>query len=77
MCDCDHARDTRKFADWQDFHGFQSWLNTNADFAEVPVKKPLSNVGFTENWYMCRKCSAVWRLVEPDPPFEGLWEKIS
>jgi hypothetical protein len=77
MCDCDSTRDSGKFADWQDFHDFESWLAKNSEFLAVPVRTSLPGDKDAEKWFRCSKCDGVWRLVEPDPPFEGIWEKVS
>ena len=29
-----------------------------------------------EEWYECKTCKAVWRLVCPDASFKGLWGKV-
>lgn len=36
-----------------------------------------NNVAADENWFLCIECKRVWRLVEPDFPFEGDWGLIS
>lgn len=43
---------------------------------EVPVEVPLSDVGFVERWYRNTSTGEVWRLVEPDYPFLGVWERM-
>ena len=49
-------------------------LTTRVPDEIVPVTSRYANVGETENLYRCKTCGSVWRLIEPDPPFSGLWE---
>lgn len=77
QCDCEKLREPRSFAGWNDFDAFVALLKAANDFSPTPVTAPYSNVGLLEYWYQCRKCQGVWRLVEPDPPFAGLWERVS
>jgi hypothetical protein len=76
-CDCDGLRMSRTFAGLADFDIFAAAIKEVALFAVTPVLIPYSNVGLLERWYKCRKCDQVWRLVEPDPPFAGIWERIA
>jgi hypothetical protein len=41
----------------------------------IPVGKPYANVGFHEEWYRLPS-GHVWRLVDPDFPFKGVFEKV-
>lgn len=49
-------------------------LVTSENLIEVPVAKPYS--GFREQWFKCKDCSHVWRLLHPDFPFKGIWRKV-
>lgn len=75
-CSCGQLRDLGSFAGWNDFDAFVSSLKAMAVFSQVPVEAPYSNVGLLESWYRCDQCQSIWRLVEPDPPFKGLWERV-
>ncbi len=57
-----------------DFAYFARCISLSKDFEEVPVGQPYSNVGHTEGWYRHLPTQKVYRLVEPDGPFQGLWE---
>jgi len=74
-CKCD-VRPAGRFESWDDYDQFFRWLANSDAFVQVPVLNPHSNVGLTETWYRCKTCGSSWRLVEPDPPFAGLWESI-
>ncbi|MGD2092634.1 MAG: hypothetical protein PVH61_41090 [Candidatus Aminicenantes bacterium] len=63
-----------------EFKRFLEWISEQekAGYAEkIPVKEPYSgSVLFDEKWYQCKTCGAKWRLVAPDPPFDGIFEPI-
>ena len=75
-CYCLSKRKSGGFSNWQDYQSFESLLQNDKGFNEVSVDSFYSDVGLIEKWYECLKCRQKWRLVEPDPPFKGLWEKI-
>jgi hypothetical protein len=77
QCDCGKLREPGAFAGWDDYDVFAASIKTVSSFVQVPVTMPHSNVGLLECWYRCGKCQTVWRLVEPDPPFTGVWEHVS
>jgi hypothetical protein len=76
-CPCSGLHPAGPFTGWSDFSGFANVLRETEWLTEVPVAKSWSNVGLTEHWYQCAKCKSAWRLVEPDPPFAGLWERVA
>jgi hypothetical protein len=77
MCDCASLREAGNFASWDDFDAFVAIVKRTEGLTQVPVQIPYSNVGLVETWYRCNTCQNIWRLVEPDPPFKGLWERVS
>lgn len=77
ICSCMDVRMEDSFSGWNDFDDFSSSLRMDPRFVPIEVKVPYSNVGLQESWYKCRACDVVWRLVEPDPPFGGLWSKVT
>lgn len=70
------AAHARSFSSWDDYHKFCRELATSPGFVQVTVEKLYSNVGLAEQWYWSLETQKVWRLVEPDPPFKGLWEPV-
>jgi hypothetical protein len=64
------------FKSWNDYEWFKKSIQTNADFAEIPVEKPYLP-GFLELWFLHRPSGQKYRLVQPDPPFRGVWQKIT
>ena len=39
----------------------------------VMTKHPMTGV---ENWYRDKESGEIYRLVPPDPPAQGSWEKV-
>ena len=73
-CEC-AGREQQNFNDWTDLDVHVRLLQEGG-WEEVPVLHPQSNVGFIEQWFRCAACGSTWRLVRPDPPFRGVWEKV-
>ena len=74
---CSTIRNGENFLDWTDYDNFSLTISNSPCFVATPVLASYANVGLPEKWYQCVHCNTIWRLVEPDPPFKGLWKKIS
>lgn len=74
--------------EWDEIHGFLSpgeferfrqWIaeaQAEGVLTEVPVSEPYSGSPlFDERWYRSTS-GTVWRVVEPDPPFRGVFERV-
>jgi len=75
-CICLKKRDIASFKDWQDYFQFAESLEHSESLKEIPVSCLYADVGLIETWFECTNCHRKWRLVEPDPPFKGIWEEI-
>ncbi len=64
------------FTSSADYFAFIKEIENSADLIETPVEKPYSNVGLIERWFKSKSSGRMWRLVEPDFPFKGLWQEI-
>lgn len=68
------------FTSHAEFMRFCAWMSENvADNSakKIPVAVRYRNIEtFTEEWYLHVESGTRWRLVWPDPPFRGLFEKI-
>jgi len=68
------------FTSHAEFTRFCSWLNEHVaekSAEKVPVLARYQNIqSFTEEWYWHIESETTWRLVWPDPPFTGLFEKV-
>jgi len=76
-CGCSGLRSESSFRGWDDYADFERTVREGGAFTEVPVAVPASNVGLVERWFECKACKTRWRLIEPDPPFGGTWERVS
>jgi hypothetical protein len=43
---------------------------------EERVKNRYSGIDWDEHWYRCATTKQTWRLVAPDPPFNGVFEPV-
>lgn len=43
---------------------------------EERVRQRYSGIDWDEHWYRCLATKAIWRLVAPDPPFNGVFEPV-
>jgi hypothetical protein len=59
-----------------DYENLTTQLNGISSLYEVPVQIPYDDVGCKERWFRCSECGNTWRLVDPDPPFLGVFEKV-
>ena len=42
-----------------------------------PVRRPYSGLEtLNEQWYKCESSGELWRLIAPDPPFPGLFDRV-
>ena len=76
-CICNFLEEINEFFSIGEFERFQRYLKrilNEGDLEEVQVKEYYS--GFEEHWYKCKDCQQVWRLVHPDFPFKGMWQKV-
>lgn len=75
-CNCSTKRKSGSFNSWQDYQQFELSLRNGREFKEISVGSLYADVGLVETWFECMKCYKKWRLVEPDPPFKGIWEEV-
>ena len=80
MTTCPWERIT-DFDGWSEFDRFEQWLRDQIATKiaeEVPILKPYNEVGgLKEKWFRHNPSSQVWRLIWPEPPFAGLFEKVT
>lgn len=69
----DLRTEIRAFASPGAFAEFRSLLEACCDFQEIATTQ--TKVGFIEHRFKDVKNGDDWRLVEPDFPFRGLWER--
>jgi hypothetical protein len=76
-CSICNKRESETYSNLSDYQSHIESIKLDKSFIEIEVGTPLYNVGFDERWFKCDKCLAVWRSIEPDPPFNGLWKKVN
>lgn len=69
------------FQSLNEFNRFVDWMNEQARSGlaeEVPVRTPyIGATAFREKWFRHVESGEIWRLVWPDAPFTGVFEKIA
>jgi hypothetical protein len=63
-----------------EFERFESWLSGQIAMGaavEVAVVRPYSGNTLNERWFRNETSREIWRLVDPEPPFYGLFEKVN
>lgn len=62
---------------WEEIHGFQSPAEYDR-FVRYSVMYPRYGKGmiFGGRWFEHIETREIWRLVAPDFPFRGLWERV-
>jgi hypothetical protein len=65
------------FEDYERLRGAISQQLALGAAEERRVRKPYSGLEtLDERWYKCRATGETWRLIAPDPPFPGIFEKV-
>jgi hypothetical protein len=73
------------FASLAEFRSFERWLTGQVSGGlarQVPVGSPYIHDGvhatvvLVEVWYLHLQSRETWRLVWPEPPFDGVFKKI-
>lgn len=80
MSDCEWV-EIHGFRGWPEFDKFTVWADEQVKAGvaiEVPVEKFYSGSSIIEQKWLRHVLSGqVWRLVWPDPPFEGVFEPVA
>ena len=73
------------FVSLAEFRSFERWMlgQVSGGLArQVPVATPYRHAGgqggivVVEVWYLHLQSRETWRLVWPEPPFDGIFKKI-
>jgi hypothetical protein len=68
------------FQSYSEFDGLVEWINNQVISGlaeEFFVEKPYSgSVLFEEKWFRHISSNEIWRLVWPDAPFTGIFERV-
>lgn len=67
------------FRSRSEFERFESWMQDeirNLRAREVAVGSSYAGTTLSEKWFVHMGSGEVWRLVWPDPPFRGVFERV-
>jgi hypothetical protein len=63
-----------------EFRRFVEWMREQMKAGvarEVPVAAPYAGAAtFEERWFEHSESGKTWRLVSPEPPFDGVFEPV-
>jgi hypothetical protein len=77
-CEWEAVDGFSSLAEYQSFHEWMKGQVTSGAAASVPVSKPYSgSTLWDEHWFRCLGDQQIWRLVGPDPPFRGIFKKVT
>lgn len=69
------------FGGYAEFQRFCAWMRetvAEGKAKKVPVQSRYQEItSLTEEWYRHLESGTTWRLVWPDPPFTGLFERVA
>lgn len=76
-CLCSEWEEIEEFSSPGEYDKFVNWIEghiASGKVKEVPVEKRYG--GFKERWFRCPTCGTIWRLVDHDFPFKGLFARV-
>lgn len=76
ICSCGVESFVGTFRSPSDYEALLNAIARSDCLSEVPVLQRYDDVGGKERWFACAKCGRRWRLVDPDPPFTGIWQEV-
>lgn len=76
LCNCGVDQFLGNFRTPSEYMTLSTLISHTASLKETAVLMPYDDVGCKGKWFTCDVCGGVWRLVEPDPPFTGLWGRV-
>lgn len=76
-CSWEAIEDFHSLAEFERFEDWVAGQIANGNAAEVAVSAPyLDAPSFAEKWFKHLRSGQVWRLVWPDGPFTGLFDRV-
>jgi hypothetical protein len=79
-CSCGLLEEIHGFKTPGEFDRFKIYLAEQ--LSKDTIKKTITDQSYKKGmifggeWFICNTCNEIWRLVPPDYPFRGLWEKV-
>jgi hypothetical protein len=79
-CKCGFLEEIHGFISPNEYERFVNYISSQVVRGNLIEVKMNNNYSKGEivggKWYKCSGCNEIWRLVPPDYPFRGLWEKV-
>ena len=73
-------RAVERFKSFEDYDRLKGSISEQVRVGQAEerrVRKPYSGLQtLEERWYRCRASGENWRLIAPDPPFPGIFERV-
>ena len=72
--------ETKGFQSPAEFQRFECWVAEQIQLGnaeEVPVDPSLRGPYWHQRWIRHSASRTVWRVVEPDPPFTGIFQPVA
>lgn len=78
QCHCCSIREVGGFSCFPDYDHHKRRVTDSDNFELITVAQRYGGIGgLDESWVRCKRCGQVWRVVEPDPPFKGMWAEVT
>ena len=79
-CACGFLEEIHGFETPGEYENFMKYLDEQEAAGSIIKVDADSNYEkgliYGGDWYKCATCNETWRIVRPDFPFRGLWEKV-
>ena len=76
-CEWEVAEHFNSYAHYEHVLAFIRQQVTDGLAKEVKVRNHYSGLEtLDEHWFKCLADNETWRIVAPDPPFKGVFEKV-
>lgn len=73
---CSESNANLQFTNLDGYTKLLTYLETSIEWMREGENNCYGGVGLLQRFFRCSMCGRLWRLVEPDAPFRGLWERI-
>lgn len=68
------------FQSWSEFSRFRTWIDDQLKAGvalELSVNSYYNGVRYVERWFQHIPSKEVWRLIQPEAPFSGVFKRVS
>jgi len=76
-CEWEKAENFNSYSHYERVLAFIRQQMADGEVREVKVRRRYSGLEtLDEHWFKCLASKETWRIVAPDPPFKGVFEKV-